>query len=260
MVSTGTVQGLGAAPVREVPLSAPWRWLDRGYDDMRKATPHSLAYGVAITLASWVLTGGLWVLGLEAWIPALAGGFLLLAPLLAMGLYNLSRQIEAGQPPARASMFSVEPGQRLQFVYFGFLLAFIYLVWLRVAMLLYALLAYNNYMPIEDFTTFALTTGEGLTLLVVGSVIGGAIAFAGFALSAVSAPMLLAQKVDLATAVLTSLEAVRRNVLPMLLWAWLIALLIAVGIATAFFGLIVVFPLIGHATWHAYRDLVESSG
>lgn len=260
MVSTGTVRGFGAMPVREVSLSAPWHWLDRGYEDMRKCAPHSFVYGVAITVASWLLTGGLWSLGLEAWILALAGGFLLLAPLLAMGLYNLSRQAEAGEPPARNALFMVEPGQRLQFVYFGFLLAFIYLVWLRVAMLLYALLAYNNFMPIEDFTTFALTTGEGLTLLVVGSAIGGAIAFGGFALSAVSAPMLLAQRVDLATAVLTSLEAVRRNFLPLLLWAWLIALLIAVGIATAFFGLIVIFPLIGHATWHAYRDLVVSSG
>jgi len=260
MVRAQTMDGTAVLQVREVRLSAPWQWLDRGYEDMRATAKHSLAYGLAIALASWALTAGLWVLGLGAWIPALGGGFLIVAPLLAVGLYNLSRMRETGAAIDATSIFKIEAGQRLQLVYFGFLLAFIYLAWLRIAMLLYALFNYGHYGPPTEFMTFALTTKEGISLIVVGSAIGAAIAFAGFAVSAVSAPLLVARRVDIATAVLTSLDAVRRNFLPMLLWAWLIALLVALGIATFFIGLIVVFPLVGHATWHAYRDLVSSSG
>jgi uncharacterized membrane protein len=142
----------------------------------------------------------------------------------------------------------------------GFLLMFLYLVWLRVAMLLYAIFALGQYEPLSDFISHTLTTTNGLALLGVGTAIGAVIAFTSFALSAISVPMLMAERVDFATAVLTSVEAVKRNFGPMLLWAWIIALSVAFGAATLFVGLAVVFPVIGYATWHAYRALVSSSG
>jgi uncharacterized membrane protein len=142
----------------------------------------------------------------------------------------------------------------------GFLLAFLYLVWLRVATLLYAIFTLGQYGPLSDFVTHAITTANGLALLGVGSAIGAVIAFASFAVSAVSVPMLMAERVDFLTAVFTSIEAVKRNFVPMLVWAWIIAFCIALGVATLFVGLALVFPVIGYATWHAYRDLVPSSG
>lgn len=255
MVSTGTMGAPLRFPVRTVGMTAPWRWLEEGYRDFKAMPVRSLYCGGAIFAASWVLTAGLWALGLAAWIPALAGGFLIVAPLLAVGLYATSRTIEEKTQASPA----LSRDARLQIVYLGFLLAFIYLVWLRIAMLLYALFSYGNHGPLADFINFALTTPSGMAMIAVGSACGAVLAFAAFAVSVVSFPMLVETRVDFATAVLTSLEAVRRNPMPLLLWAWLIALLIGVGVATAFLGLIFVFPLLGYASWHAYRDLVSPS-
>ena len=93
-------------------------------------------------------------------------------------------------------------------------------------------------------------------MLVIGTLAGGAIAFAVFTISAISVPLLIARDMDAVTAVNTSIRAVRRNFWTMLLWAWIVALLSAVGIATWFLGLAIIFPLLGHATWHAQRALV----
>ena len=137
-----------------------------------------------------------------------------------------------------------------------FLLMFIYLVWLRAATLLFALFIYGNFMPLADFITFVLTTPEGVAMLVIGTTIGALLALVTFAVSALSIPMLMRKDVDVMTAMSASVEVLMDAPGPMLLWAWLIAVLTAFGVATMFVGLVVVFPLIGHATWHAYRSIV----
>jgi uncharacterized membrane protein len=220
----------------------------------------SLAYGTGFVSVSLALSGGLWLAGLGAWIPAAVGGFLIVGPLVAVGLYETARRLETGETVSLSSALFVTRAARLQLAYMGFLLMFLYLVWLRVAMLLYAIFVLGEYEPLSDFIAHVLTTVNGLALLAVGTAIGGVIAFAAFTVSAVSVPMLMAARVDFATAVLTSIQAVRRNPGPMLLWAWIIALAVAFGAATLFLGLALVFPVIGYATWHAYRDLVSSSG
>ena len=111
--------------------------------------------------------------------------------------------------------------------------------------------------PMAEFVPTLLFSWNGLALLVIGTAVGAAIAFAIFAISAISVPMLMTEDVDAVTAILTSVQSVIQNFGPMLLWAWLIAILTAFGLVTGFVGLIITFPLIGHATWHAYRALVE---
>lgn len=260
METSGALHKGGAWPINEVRLDAPWDWLARGFKDFARAPGVSLAYGAAFVCASLALTGGLWVSGLGAWIPAATGGFLIVGPLLAVGLYETSRRLEAGEPVSlRLAMYGARVAS-LQLAYMGFLLMFLYIVWLRVAMLLYAIFALGEYGPVSDFISHALTTTNGLALVGMGSAIGAVIAFASFAVSAVSVPMLMAERVDFATAVLTSIEAVKRNFAVMLHWAWIIVLCIALGTATLFLGLAFVFPVLGYATWHAYRDLVRSSG
>ena len=109
-----------------------------------------------------------------------------------------------------------------------------------------------------EFLVFMLSTPEGLTMAVSGTLIGGVIAYLAYALVVVAAPMLLDRRTDVFVAMITSFRAVAKNPLPMLVWAGLIASLTAIGIASAFFGLIIVFPVIGFASWHAYRELVAS--
>jgi uncharacterized membrane protein len=259
MVATSATGGMPGIRVNRIGYDAPWRWLDQGFKDFQRCAGTSLAYGSIFLSASLLLTGGLWAVGLGAWIMPFAGGFLLLGPLLATGLYEASRHLERGDPVSFDQVVRVSGSTFRQLAYMGFVLAFLYLAWLRIAMLLYALFINGQYYPFPDFIAHLLTTTNGMAFLGVGTAIGALIAFAAFAVSAVSIPMLMAEPVDVATAMLTSLAAVRRNPGPMLLWAWLIAAFCGLAMLTGFIGLVFVFPLIGHATWHAYRSLVPSS-
>ncbi|MFZ1989237.1 MAG: DUF2189 domain-containing protein [Alphaproteobacteria bacterium] len=246
--------------VAQVSLEAPWRWLGQGWRDTWRRPVYSLGYGAALTLIGLALAGACWTLGFSALIPVLAGAFMLIGPILAVGLYEMSRRYEAGEDFKLKDILFVRTASRVQLFYLGFGLMFLILVWMRIATLLFALLVSNGYPDLNDFVTFALSTSNGLALIIIGTLIGGVIAFVVFAVSAISVPMLMDREIDFVTAIMASIDAVKRNPGPMLLWAWLIALLISFGLATLFIGLIFVFPLVGHATWHAYEELAPRGG
>lgn len=240
-------------------MEDPWRWLGLGWRDLWR-TPHlSLGYGAAFVGIGLLVTAGLWALGLESTAPALAAGFTLLGPVFAIGLYEMSRRYEAGEPVSLRDVVATSLPSPPQFAFLALTLMFLFLVWLRLATLNYALFTHGSYLPIRDFLGFALTTEEGLIMLVVGTLAGGVIAAIAYAISVISVPLLLRHDVDVLTAIWISVQTVLNHPGPMLLWAWLIAVLIAIGLATMFLGLIIVFPLIGHATWHAYRTIVVVS-
>ena len=121
---------------------------------------------------------------------------------------------------------------------------------------LYSGPAPRDYRPLAEFGSLALGTTQGLTMRVVGTAIGAAVALVAFSISVIAVPILMRHDVDVLTAIGLSVSLVLRNPGPMLLWAWLIAILCAMGLATLFVGLVIVFPLVGHATWHAYRSVV----
>jgi uncharacterized membrane protein len=143
----------------------------------------------------------------------------------------------------------------LQIAFVGFFLLFAAMVWALIAMVLYALFTSGSYVPLNEFFSFAITTPQGLAMALIGSALGFAIAFAIFLLSVVSIPMLMNERTDAFTAIATGVNTFRKSPGVMVLWAWLIGVLVASGVATLFIGLAVVFPLLGHATWHAYRDI-----
>ena len=237
-------------------MDDPWRWLSLGWGDLCRSPALSLGYGAAFVVLGLLVTAGFWVVGLASVAPALAAGFVLLGPVFAVGLYEMSRRYENGQPVYVRDLAAFHLPSPPQFAFLAFALMFLFLVWLRLATLNYALFTYGNYMPLEEFMSFALTTSQGLTMVVAGTVIGAFLAFAAYAISVVSVPILMRHDVDVLTAMWISVQVVLRHPGPMLLWAWLIAVLTAIGLATMFVGLIVVFPLIGHASWHAYRTIV----
>jgi uncharacterized membrane protein len=250
---------IGKFTLRMPTMEDPWRWLAKGWADLKAAPALSLGYGAAFVTIGLAGTAGLWFAGFQAMIPIAAAGFALVGPVLAVGLYELSRRLEQGQRARLGDLIFVRTAAPAQIGFMAFLLIFIYLVWLRLATLLVALFVYDNFMPLDRFLAFVLTTPEGLTLLVVGSVVGGLLALVTFAISALSIPLLMHKDVDAFTAISASMQVMMDSPGPMLLWAWLIGVLIAFGIATMFVGLIVVFPLIGHATWHAYRSVVSDT-
>ncbi|GAB4532147.1 MAG: DUF2189 domain-containing protein [Parvularculaceae bacterium] len=243
--------------VVKVSLDAPWRWIAEGTRDMMRAPLASLALGFVFFAIGLAATWGLWLLGLSAWIPVALGGFALVGPVLAVGFYAISKRLDAGEPVAILDGFKAKTASPLHLAYMGFVLMSAFLIWTRIAQLIFAFFILGDYPPLTEFVAYALTDPRGLMLIGIGSAVGGLIAFAIFAISAVSVPLLMDRETDFVTAIITSVDAVRKNFAPMLLWAWLIAVITAIGAAFALVGLVVAFPLLGHATWRAYRDLVK---
>jgi uncharacterized membrane protein len=245
-------------PVRRVALDAPWDWLGRGWRDLCSVPSVSLFYGAIFALAAWIIVLGLSALGIESLILVLAGGFILIGPLLAIGLYQMSRKLEAGEAVTLAGTLRTDARTIGRLGFFGTILLFVFLVWVQLAFLLLMLFLGGTTIPAaSEFVPALLFTSAGKGLLLTGSLAGAMLASIVFSISAVSVPLLLVKDVDAVTAMAASVRAVSLNTGPMVLWAALIAGFMVLGLATLFVGLVVVFPLIGHATWHAFRALVE---
>lgn len=252
---------LTSAPVTIAKVSpdAPWTWLGAGWRDLLRAPILSLSYGAAFVVIGLAITVGLWRVGLESVIPAAIGAFALVGPLMATGLYEISRRLETGEPLKARDVIFVKTKSPAQIGLIAFFLMFAVLVWMRMATLLYALFASESFLPLGDFIPFALTTKAGVAMLAIGGLTGGAIAFAIYVLTVLSAPLLMDRETDAFTAIALSIEAIKKNPGAMLLWAWIIAVVTAVGAAFFLIGLAVAFPLLGHATWRAYRVLTGAA-
>lgn len=250
---------VGHLNLRIPTMEDPWTWLAAGWRDIRRAPLWSLGYGLVFVLIGLAGTLGLWAMGLESVVPVVAGGFALVGPILAVGLYEISRRHEAGEPLRILDIVFVRIAAPPQFGFMVFFLLFLYLIWTRAALLLYALFAQDSMLPVDEFVRFVLTTPEGLAMLVLGTLIGAALALVAFSISVLSIPILMRKDVDALTACAASFQIVVQAPGPMLLWGWLIAILTALGIAFGFVGLVLVFPLVGHATWHAYRSIVDDA-
>jgi uncharacterized membrane protein len=243
--------------INRIPLDRPWTWLARGWRDLLDAPRVSLAYGAGFTLISIGLTLGLAVAGLIYLVLPLAAGFFLVSPILAVGLYETSRRLESGQQVALREVLTAAQRNGAQIALMGLILMIFHLAWVRIAMLLFALFFDRN--PGWDGMIDALLfSPQSLPFLITGTIIGAALAAVVFGISAVSIPMLLDRDVNVFTAVATSWTAVSANWKPMALWAALIVFFIGLGLVTFYLALVVTLPLIGHATWHAYRDLVAA--
>jgi len=250
-------QSLTQAPaIRRVAFDAPWAWLAAGWRDLWSAPVISLTYGAAFAAAAYAFVFQLSRTDALPLMLPLAGGFLLVGPLLAVGFYEISRRRERNERTSFQDIVSVVRQSGGQLAFFGVLLLLLFFFWMRVASLLFMLFFGNaDIPPVENFVPTLLFTPHGLGLLVVGTAVGAIFALAAFGASAIAVPMLLDRKVDVITAVTSSIEAVNLNRPAMILWAVLIAGLIAMGFAALFAGLAISFPLIGYATWHAYREL-----
>jgi uncharacterized membrane protein len=243
--------------IRLIDIEAPWRWIMAGWDDMARMAHISLVYGAVFAAVAIGLFFGLMRAGTSSVILALAGGFMLIGPVLAAGLYEGSRRLERGES-IRAMEILLAPFRAPgQLALLGLALLIVYIVWMHTAFLLFMVfMGTQPFPPLETFMSDLLLTTRGVALLSIGTIEGAMLASLVFTISAVSAPMLMDRPVGVADAILASVRAVRFNLQPMALWATLIAAFIIVGLITFAAGLVVVFPLIGHATWHAYRELL----
>jgi uncharacterized membrane protein len=239
--------------LREVGITAPLRWLRRGAADFVARPWPSLFYGLCFAAMGWLL--GVLLRTSAGLMMALTGGFLLVGPFMAMGLYEVARCREAGKP---CDLFesTVAWGRNLSNVaILGIALGVLLALWARSSMMVIAF-SFPYRMPNVSILIEAIARGEQLAFLAAWFGVGAVFAALVFAFTAIAIPLMLDRGTDAVTAMLASLAAVGRNLMPMLLWAACIVALIGAGILTAFIGLIITGPWVGLATWHAYRDLV----
>lgn len=242
--------------IRQVSVRQPLHWLQAGGRDMLKAWPISLFYGVAFALIGYALVHGAWTRPHLAM--ALTSGFLFVAPVLATVFYFLSHRLEQDRklPNLFAPLLSWRANP-ISLGLYALVLVFVLTIWERTSAILVGLfLNESGIGSLSDLISLeAAQQHTGFMLIYL--LFGGILALVVFSLSVVSLPMLLHRKVDFATAMVTSFMTVKLNFAVMLLWGVLIAGLIAVGVATDFIAMAVIFPWLGHASWHAYRALIE---
>lgn len=246
--------GLPFPAARQVSLGAPLRWLARGFADLRACPGPSLFYG-----ACFAAMGLLTVLTLAhayAYIAALASGFLLVGPLFAMGLYEVSRRRERGEACTLTPTLTVWRRNLGNIGVFAVVLGVVLLVWARASMVVFALF-YTETLPSLENIAEQILTLRNLEFLATYFGVGLVFATVAFAASVVSVPLMLDRNQDAVSAMLGSFGALLNNPGPMLVWAVLIVLLTAIGFATFNLGFIVLMPILGHASWHAYRELIE---
>lgn len=238
------------APCQTLPLSAPIEWLRLGWQDFRRAPRVSLIYGGFLVLLCYLMALFTWRLGGYVLILSLLSGFVFIAPVLAIGLYSISCQLQRGLKPQIG--YCLREGRRHlgnELVYSAILLV-IFLVWARAASMVHVFFPVEAHPHLADLALF----------LTVGTLVGALFATLVFTASAFSLPMMLDRRVDTVTAVLTSVHAVMNNKAALFLWALFIVLALVAGFMTAFLGFAVLMPVIGYATWHGYRATIQAEG
>lgn len=255
-----------AITVKTIDLHQPMRWLVLGWRDIGRCGWVSFAHGLALTLFGLLL---MTVARHQFWLLAGAfSGFLVVAPVLAVGLYCMSRALERGQKPSPRLVLSTwlswrrhgsaRDGKDWRLVRFGLLLGLAGTGWVLTSA---ALITLMSPVPIEkplDFLRYVVLSRDNY-LFEIWLALGGLMAAPMFASSAIALPLLLDRRVSLMQAVTTSWQTVLANPIPMAWWAALIMGFTLLGLCSALLGLIFVIPMLGHASWHAYRDLVDAS-
>ena len=253
-----TMPAVAEPQVRQVAVAAPIQWLRLGARDLQRSLRPSLAVGAAVAVAGGLLLAAAWQV--TSLVPALLGGFLLVAPFAAIAVYGYSRQLERGDTFDRSQARRAWRANAQSIALLGLMLAVMLILWERIAAILFAAFYRGEPLQLASLFTTVLFSGAHVPLMVALLAAGGVLAAIVFALTVVTAPLLLDRPVDVVTAALASVRCCLRNPGAMLLWAALIAFITWVGIATFMLGLVLVFPWLAHASWHAYRALVEPQG
>lgn len=254
-------------PVLPIEPDQPLRWLVLGFRDLTRNPLLSLAHGLLLALGGVFIT---WLAFDEFWLLAgLASGFMVGAPVLATSLYAMSRAIERQEPVNLALLLNtwthwqlrlqLQPDSYWALIRFGLLLGLATAGWVFTSSTLIHLMAPVPIHTPMDFIRHVVISRDH-HLFEIWLVMGGVMAAPLFASSVVSMPMLLDRRVTVLEAVLTSWKVVLTYPVTMALWAFLLMAFTLLGIFSLYLGLILVVPMLGHASWHAYRELVDVQG
>lgn len=241
--------------INRVSAWAPFTWMRKGFADLFIAQFNSLFYGVAFALIGWTIAffyGASYGLTLTA-----SSAFMLIAPVLALGLYALSHQIEQGETPRLRTTLTVWRGNMANIALYALVTGVVGLIWARAAVVIFAVF-YNTGLPSAGEFVTAIMRLDNIEFVVAYFGVGALFATFVFAISVVAIPLMYDRKTDAITAMLLSLAVVARNPGAMVVWASLLVALVSLGFVTGFLGLAYTAPIAGHATWHAYRALIPA--
>jgi uncharacterized membrane protein len=243
-------------PVRSIDVSRPFAWLASGWRDFSQSVGAGLVHGAFVALGGWVVV----LVSLRhGWVaPGAFSGFVILGPILVTGLYEISRLHARGQDAGLREAIAAWRRGTAPLVWLGALLAALGTLWVLVSALLFELFAPAPLRGPLEFLRYAIVE-QGTLLFTLWGILGGLGVGVVFAVTAVSPPLLLGRRVGLRQALLTSARAVGENPVPMFVWSLVILVATSASILTGMLGFLVTVPVLGHASWHAYRDLVDTS-
>jgi uncharacterized membrane protein len=249
-----------AAPaIRTIGLPELHRALQRGWEDFKAVPSHAIMLCIIYPVLGLMLARAVHGYSVLPLLFPLAAGFALLGPFAALGLYEMSRRRERGEQATAWDAFEVVRSPSFgAMLGLGVLLLALFVTWVATAQAIYiAAFGYAGATGVSDFAERVLTTPQGWWLIVVGCGVGFLFALVALCISVVSFPLMLDRHAGAGDAMVTSLRAVARNPVPMAVWGLIVAVLLVAGSLPAFLGLAVVIPVLGHATWHLYRETIE---
>lgn len=261
-VIAGAQDRLERPSIRHIGISDLFDALRQGFEDFWAKPSHLLFLGliypiVGVFLAQWTSSGETFQL-----VYPLMSGFALIGPFAALGLYEISRRRELGMDTAWSHAFGVFKSPAIPAIAaVGAMLLALFLLWLFVADSIFASI-YSDNRPatLTAFLADVLTTRRGWTLIVLGNLAGFVFALVALSTTVIAFPLLIDRDVGAAAAIETSARAVMANPIPMLAWGLIVAVALVIGSLPLFAGLAIVMPVLGHATWHLYRKVVEPAG
>ena len=237
------------APSKVLDTMAAVRWLKLGWQDFKRAPRQSFTYGLAMVILSYMISILALKYGNLYSLLTLLSGFILIGPVIAIGLYSISCQLQEKKKPVLGHCLREGRRHFANVIVFGFILLVVFLIWARSASMLHVFYPVQSGSDISSYLTF----------FGIGTLVGAVFSAIIFTASAFSLPMIMDRKVDMITAVITSISAVMKNKKAMLVWASFIVISVVLSFATAFIGFLVLLPIIGHATWHAYQETIDAS-
>jgi uncharacterized membrane protein len=245
--------------INTITSTDPWLWLAAGWRDLSRAPRYSLSIGAVFSGLGLLVTAGLYYLGVPYLIWPMAAGFILIAPVFCTGFYAISRCLEEGLEPSWDNIITIWRRHLPGVMGAGLALVFFMLIWIRIAALIYVVNFPHTSLSVRQIALDTLFTADGLSFISTGTTIGGVLAFFAFLVSAVSLQTIVDGKNGFIPAIMISVLAVFRNLFPMMVWAALIVLFTVAGLAVVYVGLTLTLPLIGHASWHAYKGVVRDN-